>query len=157
MCNFASMTTEELQKKDEYFMKMALAEADAARREDEIPIGAVITCQGRIIARAHNLTETLNDVTAHAEMQAITAAANQLGGKYLQDCTLYVTVEPCPMCAGALGWAQISRIVYGTPDEKRGYKRFAPDVLHPRCQVTSGVCEDDCRTLMQDFFKNKRR
>ena len=151
------MTTEDIRKTDEQFMKMALKEAEAAQSADEIPIGAVITCKGRIIARAHNLTETLNDVTAHAEMQAITAAANQLGGKYLQDCTLYVTVEPCPMCAGALGWAQISRIVYGAPDEKRGYRRFAPDVLHPKCEVTTGICEDDCRTLMQDFFKKKRR
>ena len=151
------MTTEDIRKTDEQFMKMALKEAEAAQSADEIPIGAVITCKGRIIARAHNLTETLNDVTAHAEMQAITAAANQLGGKYLQDCTLYVTVEPCPMCAGALGWAQISRIVYGAPDEKRGYQRFAPDVLHPKCEVTTGICEDDCRTLMQDFFKKKRR
>ena len=157
MCNFANMTTEDIRKTDEQFMKMALKEAEAARSADEIPIGAVIACKGRIIARAHNLTETLNDVTAHAEMQAITAAANQLGGKYLQDCTLYVTVEPCPMCAGALGWAQISRIVYGAPDEKRGYRRFAPDVLHPKCEVTAGICEDDCRTLMQDFFKKKRR
>ena len=150
------MTTEELQKKDEYFMKMALAEADAARREDEIPIGAVITCQGRIIARAHNLTETLNDVTAHAEMQAITAAANQLGGKYLQDCTLYVTVEPCVMCAGALGWSQISRIVYGAPDEKRGYRSFAPGALHPKTEVEEGVMCEECTRLMTEFFKKKR-
>ena len=151
------MTEQEQQQKDEFYMKRALDEARQAFDEGEIPIGAIVVCQNRIIARAHNLTETLHDVTAHAEMQAITAAANQLGGKYLQDCTLYVTVEPCPMCAGALGWSQISRIVYGTPDEKRGYKRFAPDVLHPRCQVTSGVCEDDCRALMQEFFRNKRR
>ena len=148
---------EDQKKKDEFYMQRALDEAQAAFEAGEIPIGAVIVCKDRILSRAHNLTETLCDVTAHAEMQAITAAANALGGKYLTDCTLYVTVEPCPMCAGALGWSQISRIVYGTPDEKRGYKRFAPDVLHPRCQVTSGVCEDDCRTLMLDFFKNKRR
>ena len=151
------MTTEDIRKTDEQFMKMALKEAEAARSADEIPIGAVIACKGRIIARAHNLTETLNDVTAHAEMQAITAAANQLGGKYLQDCTLYVTVEPCPMCAGALGWSQISRIVYGAPDEKRGYSRFAPKALHPRTEVTSGVMAEECVELMQRFFREKRR
>lgn len=150
------MTTEELQKKDEYFMKMALAEADAARREDEIPIGAVITCQGRIIARAHNLTETLNDVTAHAEMQAITAAANQLGGKYLQDCTLYVTVEPCPMCAGAAGWTQVGRIVYGAADPKRGYRLLSGPVLHPKTEVTGGVLADECGALVREFFRRKR-
>ena len=150
------MTQEELQKQDEQMMRKALAEAEAARQQEEIPIGAVVVCQGRIIARAHNLTETLHDVTAHAEMQAITAAANQLGGKYLQDCTLYVTVEPCPMCAGALGWSQISRIVYGAPDEKRGYRRYAPAVLHPKCTVTAGVLEEECRTLMQQFFREKR-
>lgn len=150
------MTQEELQKQDEQMMRKALAEAEAARQQEEIPIGAVVTCRGHIIARAHNLTETLHDVTAHAEMQAITAAANQLGGKYLQDCTLYVTVEPCPMCAGALGWSQISRIVYGAPDEKRGYRRYAPAVLHPKCTVTAGVLEEECRTLMQQFFREKR-
>ena len=153
LCN---MTQDEQQKTDERLMAMALAEAEQAKLAGEIPIGAVIACKGRIIARAHNLTETLNDVTAHAEMQAITAAANQLGGKYLQDCTLYVTVEPCPMCAGALGWSQISRVVYGAPDEKRGYRRFAPDVLHPKCVVTEGVLADECRDLMQRFFKEKR-
>ena len=151
------MTQDEQLKTDERLMAMALAEAERARQAGEIPIGAVIACKGRIIARAHNLTETLNDVTAHAEMQAITAAANQLGGKYLQDCTLYVTVEPCPMCAGALGWSQISRIVYGAPDEKRGYRLFAPDVLHPKCIVTEGILAGECRTLMQQFFKEKRR
>lgn len=136
---------------------MALAEAEAARQQGEIPIGAVIACQGRIIARAHNLTETLTDVTAHAEMQAITAAANQLGGKYLADCTLYVTVEPCVMCAGAIGWAQIGRVVYGAADEKRGFQRYAPQALHPRCTVTQGVLEAECRELMQQFFAAKRK
>ena len=141
---------------DERFMRMALAEAERAWQAGEVPIGAVITCQDRVIARAHNLTETLHDVTAHAEMQAITAAADQLGGKYLNGCTLYVTVEPCVMCAGALGWSQISRIVYGAPDEKRGFTRFAPDALHPRCTVTQGILLDECRHLVQQFFHNKR-
>ena len=141
---------------DEQFMRKALIEAQAAYDEGEIPIGAIIVCRDRIISRAHNLTETLNDVTAHAEMQAITAAANALGGKYLTDCTLYVTVEPCPMCAGALGWAQIPRIVYGAPDEKRGYRKFAPNAFHPKATVVSGVLEEECRSLMQDFFKGKR-
>ena len=137
-------------------MKQALAEANKAYRQGEIPIGAVVVCRGKIIAKSHNLTEMLHDVTAHAEMQAITAAAEHLGGKYLTDCTLYVTVEPCVMCAGALGWSQISRIVYGTPDEKRGYARFAPNALHPRTQVTSGVMAEECAELMQRFFKEKR-
>ena len=137
-------------------MRRALQEAQAAYDEGEIPIGAVVVCQDHIIARAHNLTETLNDVTAHAEMQAITMAANELGGKYLTDCTLYVTVEPCAMCAGALGWSQIPRIVYGCPDDKRGYTLLAPNALHPRCVVTAGVLEDECRQLMQQFFKDKR-
>ena len=137
-------------------MRKAIAEAQQAAEEDEIPIGAIVTCRGKIIARTHNLTETLHDVTAHAEMQAITAAANALGGKYLQDCTMYVTVEPCPMCAGALGWAQISRLVYGTKDEKRGYTTYAPKALHPRTEIVGGVLEDDCRQLMQQFFQKKR-
>lgn len=141
---------------DEQFMRKALNEAQAAYDEGEIPIGAIIVCHDRIISRAHNLTETLNDVTAHAEMQAITAAANAFGGKYLTDCTLYVTVEPCPMCAGAIGWAQIPRIVYGAPDEKRGYRKFAPNAFHPKATVVSGVLEEECRSLMQDFFKGKR-
>lgn len=141
---------------DEQFMRKALIEAQAAYDEGEIPIGAIIVCHDRIISRAHNLTETLNDVTAHAEMQAITAAANAFGGKYLTDCTLYVTVEPCPMCAGAIGWAQIPRIVYGAPDEKRGYRKFAPNAFHPKATVVSGVLEEECRSLMQDFFKGKR-
>ena len=146
----------DLQKQDETFMRKALAEAQAAFEEGEIPVGAVVVCQGRIISRAHNLTETLTDVTAHAEMQAITAAANALGGKYLTDCTLYVTVEPCPMCAGAIGWAQISRVVYGACDEKRGYSRYAPNALHPKTTVTSGVLEEECKSLMQAFFQAKR-
>ncbi len=141
---------------DENFMRKALAEAELARAAGEIPIGAVIACGDRIIARAHNLTETLVDVTAHAEMQAITMAANQLGGKYLPQCTLYVTVEPCTMCAGAIGWAQIGRLVYGADDEKRGFQRFAPNALHPKCTVTRGVLEEECRALMQQFFKEKR-
>ena len=141
---------------DIYFMRQALAEAQKAFDKDEVPIGAVVVANNRIIARAHNLVETLNDVTAHAEMQAITAAAGFLGGKYLVDCTLYVTVEPCVMCAGALGWSQISRIVYGAADEKRGFARFAPLALHPKTEVVSGVLEEDCSALMKDFFKRKR-
>jgi len=141
---------------DEYFMKQALLEAIKAGERDEVPIGAVIVCQGRIIARGHNLTETLTDVTAHAEMQAITAAAGFLGGKYLTDCILYVTVEPCVMCAGALGWSQISRIVYGASDEKRGFQRFAPAALHSKTEVTSGILEEECSKLVKDFFKKKR-
>ena len=127
---------------DNDYMKQALAEAQKAFDKDEVPIGAVIVCKGRIIARAHNLTETLNDVTAHAEMQAITAAANNIGGKYLNDCTLYVTVEPCPMCAGAIAWAQMGRVVFGAADEKRGYKRLAPNVMHPKTEVTEGICAE---------------
>ena len=146
----------EQEKKDEMYMRKALAEAQQAFDEGEIPIGAVIVCQDHIIARAHNLTETLCDVTAHAEMQAITAAANELGGKYLTDCTRYVTLEPCVMCAGALGWSQITRVVYGCRDEKRGYSDYAPRALHPKCTVTYGVLEDECRQLMQDFFLQKR-
>ena len=141
---------------DKYFMRQALIEAKAAGEAGEIPIGAVMVCRNSIIARSHNLTETLHDVTAHAEMQAITAAAETLGGKYLTDCILYVTVEPCVMCAGALGWSQISRIVYGASDPRRGYSRIAPDALHPKTEVVSGVLEEECRQLMVDFFKNKR-
>lgn len=136
---------------------MALNEAHKAFDADEIPIGAVVVCQGRVIGRGHNLTEMLNDVTAHAEMQAITAAANTLGGKYLQDCTLYVTVEPCVMCAGAIGWSQLSRIVYGAGDEKRGYSTFTNrHPFHPKATITPGVLADECRELMQQFFKKKR-
>jgi tRNA(adenine34) deaminase len=141
---------------DEYFMRQALAEAKRAFSEDEIPVGAVVVNKNRIIARAHNLTETLNDVTAHAEMQAITAAASVMGGKYLTDCTLYVTVEPCPMCAGALRWAQIAKIVFGASDEKRGYRTVSPGMLHPRTQVVSGILADECASLMQLFFEQKR-
>ena len=146
----------EEKNKDEQYMRRALQEAQTAYDEGEIPIGAVIVCQNRIIARAHNLTETLNDVTAHAEMQAITMAANELGGKYLTDCTLYVTVEPCPMCAGALGWSQIPRIVYGCDDPKRGYREYAPRALHPKTNITGGILSEECRQLMQDFFRNRR-
>ena len=141
---------------DEFYMRQALIEAQAAFDKNEVPIGAVIVCQNRIIARAHNLTETLNDVTAHAEMQAITAAANVLGGKYLKDCTLYVTIEPCPMCAGALGWAQISKIIFGATDQKRGYSLVSPKALHPKTIITGGILENECAVLMQDFFKQKR-
>ena len=141
---------------DEFFMKQALSEAVNAFDKGEVPIGAVIVCEGRIIARAHNLTETLNDVTAHAEMQAITSAASFLGGKYLIDCTLYVTVEPCPMCAGALAWAQIDRIVYGAGDEKRGYSKLTPAALHPKTKVQSGVLAEEASELMKRFFKGLR-
>ncbi len=142
---------------DVYFMKKALIEANVAFDMDEIPIGAVVVCQNQIIARAHNLTEQLTDVTAHAEMQAITAAANYLGGKYLTDCTLYVTVEPCVMCAGALGWSQIGRVVFGARDEKRGFQKLAPDALHVKTELVSGILADECGALMQDFFARKRR
>lgn len=141
---------------DERWMREALAEAQQALQRDEVPVGAVVVADGRIIGRGHNLTETLHDVTAHAEMQAITAAAEQLGGKYLDRCTLYVTVEPCVMCAGAIGWSQLGRLVYGASDEKRGFQRFAPQALHPRCTVTAGVLADECAQLMKDFFRKKR-
>lgn len=141
---------------DERFMLAALDEARAAAERDEVPIGAVVVCQGRIIARAHNLTETLTDVTAHAEMQAITSAAAYLGGKYLIDCTLYVTVEPCLMCAGALGWSQIARVVYGAADDKRGYHTFCAAPFHKKTQITAGVLEAECSQLMTDFFRRKR-
>ncbi|HML63260.1 MAG TPA: nucleoside deaminase [Dysgonomonas sp.] len=141
---------------DEYYMRQALNEARQAFGKGEVPIGAIVVCKGRIIARGHNLTETLNDVTAHAEMQAITAAANVLGGKYLTDCILYVTIEPCPMCAGGLLWSQISKIVYGAKDEKKGYSVFSPSILHPKTEVVSGVMEDECASLMKEFFKQKR-
>ena len=141
---------------DNHYMKLALVQAQKAYDKDEVPIGAIVVCNNRIIARCHNMTETLNDVTAHAEMQAITAAANHIGGKYLNECTLYVTVEPCPMCAGALGWSQLGRLVYGAGDEKRGYRRYAPDVLHPRTEVVEGVCSEESTALMKKFFANKR-
>ena len=150
------MISQEQQNKDERFMQMALDEAQVAYEAGEIPIGAVLVCKDRVISRAHNLTETLCDVTAHAEMQAITAAANTLGGKYLKDCTLYVTIEPCTMCAGAIGWAQIPRIVYGASDEKRGYHEYAPRAMHPKAEVVGGVLEEACRQLMVDFFKARR-
>jgi len=145
-----------MKQEHDYYMKYALSEAREAFEKGEIPVGVVIVCKDRIIARGHNLTETLNDVTAHAEMQAITSAASLLGGKYLQDCSVYVTVEPCVMCAGALGWAQISTLVYGASDEKRGYAKFAPQALHPKTIVIKGVMENECASLMTDFFKLKR-
>lgn len=141
---------------DEYYMRKALAEAEEALREGEIPVGAVVVSRGMIIAKAHNMTERLVDVTAHAEMLALTAAERWLGGKYLSGCTLYVTVEPCVMCAGALSWSQIERVVYGASDEKRGYTVYAPDALHAKTQVTAGVLADECSGLMKDFFKGKR-
>ena len=134
---------------DTFYMKQALIEAEKASQRGEIPVGAVIVCRDRIIARSHNLTETLNDVTAHAEMQAITAAANYLGGKYLTDCTLYVTVEPCVMCAGAIAWSQMGRLVFGASDEKRGYQRYAPDALHPKTKVLQGIMAEECALLMK--------
>lgn len=137
-------------------MKLALSEARQAYLEGEIPVGAIIVCRDRVIARGHNLTETLNDVTAHAEMQAITAASSTIGGKYLQECTVYVTVEPCVMCAGALGWSQISTLVYGASDDKRGYTKFAADALHPKTIVIKGIMQEECAGLMTDFFKSRR-
>lgn len=138
------------------YMQMALDEATKAYDQGEVPVGAVVVCKGRVIARAHNLTEMLTDVTAHAEMQAVTSAANFLGGKYLVDCTLYVTVEPCVMCAGALGWAQLGRLVYGAADDKRGFQRFAPQALHPKTEVVSGVLAEECAALMKQFFSQRR-
>lgn len=145
------MTNEDIQ-----YMRKALEEAHRAFEEDEVPVGAVVVCRGRVIARAHNLTERLTDVTAHAEMQAITAAQEALGGKYLSECTLYVSVEPCIMCAGAIGWAQMGRVVYGAADPKRGFATFAPQALHPKTMVEKGVLEDECAALMQSFFRRKR-
>lgn len=141
---------------DTYYMKQALMEAQRAAERGEVPVGAVVVCHDRIIARSHNLTETLNDVTAHAEMQAITAAANYLGGKYLTDCALYVTVEPCVMCAGAIAWSQMGRLVFGASDEKRGYHKYAPEALHPKTIVQQGVLADECASLMKQFFQKKR-
>lgn len=141
---------------DEHYMRQALNEAQIAFEKNEVPIGAVVVCQGRIIARAHNLTETLNDVTAHAEMQAITAAANFLGGKYLTNCTLYVTLEPCPMCAGGLLWSQIPKIVFGAKDEKKGYSLFSPNILHNKTSLISGILEEECASLLKEFFRQKR-
>ncbi|KAA6317933.1 tRNA-specific adenosine deaminase, partial [termite gut metagenome] len=141
---------------DTYYMKQALVEADNAATCGEVPVGAVVVYKKRIISRAHNLTETLNDVTAHAEMQAITAAANVLGGKYLNDCTLYVTIEPCVMCAGAIAWAQTGRLVYGADDKKRGYQNFAPQTLHPKTAVTKGILADECASRIKAFFAKRR-
>ena len=141
---------------DKAYMKQALLEAEKAAERGEVPVGAVVVCGDRIIARSHNLTETLTDVTAHAEMQAITAAANYLGAKYLNDCTLYVTVEPCVMCAGAIAWSQLGKLVIGTMDEKRGYHKYAPHALHPKTVVVTDVLSEECAALMKDFFKSKR-
>ena len=141
---------------DEKYMREALREARMAGDGDEVPIGAVVVCRGRIIARGHNMTERLHDPTAHAEMIALTAATEALGGKYLDECTLYVTVEPCPMCAAALCWAQLGRLVYGAPDPRRGYSLFSPSLLHPRTEVASGLLADECSTLVKDYFKSKR-
>lgn len=141
---------------DEHFMKEALKEAQKALGKDEVPVGAVVVCNNKIIARTHNLTETLNDVTAHAEMQAITAAASSLGGKYLDECTLYVTLEPCTMCAGALYWSQIGKIVYGASDQKRGYSLINEKILHPKTTVTKDILTTECSEIIRDFFKSKR-
>ena len=143
-------------EEDEKYMRYALKEAQAAAEDGEVPVGAVIVSAGRVIARAHNMTEALTDVTAHAAMQAITSAAANLGGKYLTNCTLYVTVEPCLMCAGALGWSQISRIVYGASDDKRGYHTFCENPFHPKTTVTKGILADECAALMTDFFRRRR-
>jgi tRNA(adenine34) deaminase len=142
--------------KDELFMKAALAEAKKAFDKQEVPVGVVVVCNEMIIARAHNLTETLKDPTAHAEMQAITAATNWIGGKYLTDCTIYVTLEPCAMCAAAIGWSQATGLVYGAPDEKKGYKSISNSLLHPKIKVHSGILEEECRELLTKFFRNKR-
>lgn len=145
-----------MENNDEKYMRMAIDEAKKALARDEVPIGSVVVFNNMVIARAHNLTETLKDPTAHAEMQAITAAANWIGGKYLKDCTIYVTIEPCPMCAAALNWAQVSRVVYGANDEKRGYSRISSYLLHPKTSVVSGVLGYECGTMVTDFFKSKR-
>lgn len=141
---------------DILFMKEALKEAHKALEKDEVPIGAVVVCAGKVIAKAYNLTETLNDATAHAEMQAITMATSTIGGKYLDKCTLYVTVEPCPMCAAALAWSQVKRVVYGAPDEKRGFSRFTPSLMHPKTEVVGGIMAEECGTIVTDFFRAKR-
>jgi len=141
---------------DEKYMREALREAQAAAEEDEVPIGAVVVCRGRVIARGHNMVERLNDPTAHAEMIALTSATEAIGGKYLENCTLYVTVEPCPMCAAALGWAHLSRLVFGAADPKRGYRCFSPSLLHPKTEIVEGVLRDECGAIVSDYFKNKR-
>ena len=141
---------------DTYFMKQALAQAKKAYDKDEVPVGAIIVCDNQIIARAHNYTEALNDVTAHAEMQAFTAAADYLGGKYLNECTLYVTLEPCVMCGGAAYWAQLKKVVYGAKDEKRGFSTLSQNILHPKTEIENGLLEAECAKLLSDFFKSKR-
>ena len=141
---------------DSKYMSEALKEAVCAAEEDEVPIGAVVVCNGRIIARGHNMTERLHDPSAHAEMIAITAATEALGGKYLDSCTLYVTVEPCPMCAGAMNWAQVGALVYGADDPKRGYTRFSPSLLHPKTRITKGIMAEECGDIVSEFFKRKR-
>ena len=158
VCIFSYLSDEigAMMTQDEKMMQEALREARKALDDGEIPIGAVVTCRGRIIGSGHNMTERLHDATAHAEMIAITAATESVGAKYLQDCTLYVTVEPCPMCAGALNWSQVGRIVYGAPDPRRGYSLYSPCLLHPRTEVLSGVLSEQCARLMTDFFKDKR-
>ena len=142
---------------DERFMREALREAGYAAAEDEVPIGAVIVCRGRIIGKGHNMTEKLNDPTAHAEMIAITAATEAMGGKYLNDFTLYVTVEPCPMCAGAFAWAQLGRVVFGASDPKRGFSLFSPTLMHPKTEIVSGMLAEECSSLVTEFFRNKRK
>lgn len=144
------------ENRDEKYMKMALAEAQKAFEKQEVPVGAIVVCKDVVIARAHNLVETLKDPTAHAEMQAITAAANYLGGKYLTDCTVYVTIEPCAMCAGALGWSQADALVYGAGDEKKGYSRISSSLLHPKTKVKNGILAEECREIMNRFFRTKR-
>ncbi len=141
---------------DEYFMQQALKEAKEAYKKDEIPVGAIVVCNKQIISRAHNLTETLNDITAHAEMLAITSASEYLGGKYLNECTLYVTMEPCVMCSGALTWSQIGEIVFGAPDEKRGFSKYSPQIKHPKTVIRSGILKDECSEIVKNFFKSKR-
>lgn len=148
---FAVMNTE-----NEKYMREALREASFAAAEDEVPIGAVIVCRGRIIGKGHNMTEKLCDATAHAEMIAITAATEAMGGKYLNDCILYVTVEPCPMCAGALAWSQIGKVVYGASDPKRGFTNFTPSLMHPKTVVESGILAEECGNMVTEFFRNKR-
>lgn len=148
--------TPEIQFNDQYFMKLALKEAQEAASKEEVPVGALVVSKGKIIARTHNLTETLNDVTAHAEMLAITSAAENLGGKYLNECTLYVTLEPCTMCAGAISWAQLGRLVIGAPDENRGFSRRSPSPLHPKTEVSMGILSEECGALVKGFFKKKR-
>ena len=149
-------TNDIFMEENEKYMKEALREAQCAAAEDEVPIGAVVVCRGRVIAKGHNMTERLNDPTAHSEMIAITAATEAMGGKYLNDCTLYVTVEPCPMCAGALTWSQIGKVVYGASDSKRGFSLFSPSLMHPKTEIVSGVLAEECGEIVSEFFRNKR-